>query len=260
MKCSRLLGVLSLLAPLSCVGTTGGDLFEVGAYAAGDSDVDGKLRFQNSRGYDVQLDEARLFVGGFYLNRSRPASVSSDTSCTLAGIYVAQVLSGREVDLLSSTPQPFPDVGFATDEAASSGEVWLTRGDVNAVASSPTLLRVRGRAERDGASYPFEGALSIGQNRVISPTDAALPGQNPICKQRIVSPIPVELMARPGQSLLLRIDARGMFANVDFATLGERDGTFVFADESGVDQASDNLYAGLRRATGVYSFSWLEVK
>lgn len=260
MKYLHFFGVLSLAAPLSCVGTTGGDLFEVGAYAAGVSDADGRLRFENSRGYAVQLDEARLFVGGFYLNRSRPASVSSDTSCTLAGIYVAQVLSGREVDLLSPKPQPFPDVGFATTEPAASGEVWLTRGDVNAAGSSPTLLRVRGRAERGGATYPFEGALSIGPNRAIPPTDAALPGQNPICKQRIVSPIPVDLHAKPGQSLVLRIDARAMFANVDFATLDERDGAFVFADETGKNQASDNLYAGLRRATGVYSFSWSEVK
>jgi hypothetical protein len=262
MKACKALGIgCWLLAQAGCVGTTGGELLELEAYAAGASDVDGSLRFSNSRGYDVQLDEARLFVGGFYLNRSRSASVSSDTSCTLAGVYVAQVLSGREIDLLSAEPQPFPASGFVTSELALSGEVWLSRGDVNQAASKTAVLRVRGQAEREGRTYPFEGTLTIGQNRVVPATDAALPGQHPICKQRIVSPTPVSLSASAGQSLLLRVDARGMFANVDFATLSPRAGEgddYVFADESGVNQASDNLYAGLRRATGVYSFSWLE--
>jgi hypothetical protein len=259
MKPTAMLCSCLLLAPLGCVGTTGGELFELQAYAAGTTDADGSLEFTNSQGYDVRLDEARLFVGGLYLNRSRPASVSSDTSCTLAGIYVAQVLGGRELDLLSAAPQAFPTSGFTTSEPALSGEVWLSRGDVHQEASSTAVLRVRGRAEGRGQRYPFEGTLTIGRNRVVPPTDAALPGQNPICKQRIVSPIPVDLAASAGQGLLLSIDVRGMFANVDFATLSERDDDFyVFADETGVNQASDNLYAGLRRATGVYSFSWLE--
>lgn len=261
MKLSIAVPLLLLVAaPLGCVGTTGGDLFEIEAYAAGAADGDGSLRFRNSRDYQVTLDEARLFVGGLYLNRSRPTSVSSDTSCTLAGIYVAQVLSGREIDLLSPTPQPFPSTGFATSEPALSGEVWLTRGDVNERASSTRVLRVSGSAERGGKTYPFHGELSIGQNRVVEPTDPALPGQHPICKQRIVSPVPVDLAASEGRSLLLRIDARGIFANVDFATLPEGGDAYVFSDENGSDQASDNLYAGLRRASGVYSFSWLENK
>lgn len=260
MKPFSMLHLCLLIAPVSCVGTTGGDLFELEAYASGTSDADGGLSFTNSQGYDVRLDEARLFVGGFYLNRSRPASVSSDTSCTLAGIYVTQVLGGREVDLLSAELQPFPSQALSTDERALSGEVWLTRGDVNQAASSATVLSVKGRAEGRGRAYPFEGTLSIGQNRVVPATDPALPGQHPICKQRVVSPIPVDLAGSAGQSLRLYIDVRGMFANVDFATLGEGKDGYVFADESGVNQASDNLYLGMRRATGVYSFSWSEEK
>jgi hypothetical protein len=85
-----------------------------------------------------------------------------------------------------------------------------------------------------------------------------LPGQYPICKQRIVSPVPVELQPAPGRSLMLRIDPRAMFGNVDFATLTEVDGAFELADASGVNQASDNLYAGLRRSTGVYELSWMD--
>jgi hypothetical protein len=241
-----------------CVGTTGGELLELEAYAAGPADQAAASRFENGLGYRIELKEARIFVGGVYLNRSRPSSVSSDTSCSLPGIYVAEVLGGREVDLLSPEPQRFPSPGFATSEQALTGEVWLTPGDVNREASDTVVLRVAGTASRGAQSFPFQGELTIGENRVIAATDPALPGQHPICKQRVVSPIPLNLKPHAGASLLLRIDPRGMFGNVDFATLTETDGTFYFADEGGVDQASDNLYAGIRRSTGVYSFSWQE--
>jgi len=246
-------------AALSCVGTTGGDLKELHAYASGPADAQGgSLSFQNSLGYRVELTEARIFVGGVYLNRSRAISVSSDTSCSLPGIYVAEVLGGREVDLLSAAPQPFPNPGFTTTERALTGEVWLSQGDVNQASSSTVVLRVSGTAVRSGQSFPFQGRLSIGANRVEPATDPALPGQHPICKQRIVSPIEVNLVASGHSSLLLQIDPRGMFGNVDFQTLSETDGTYRFADATGLDQASDNLYAGLRRSSGVYQFSWLE--
>jgi len=260
MTLSRLATSLLLgCSALACVGTTGGDLQELHAYAAGPADAQGgRLTFQNSLGYRIELTEARIFVGGVYLNRSRAVSVSSDTSCSLAGVYVAEVLGGREVDLLSSAPQPFPNVGFTTTERALTGEVWLSQGDVNQTSSSTVVLRVAGSAERRGQAFPFQGKLSIGANRVEPPTDPALPGQHPLCKQRIVSPIEVNLVATGHTSLLLQIDPRGMFGNVDFSTLSETDGTYRFADATGLDQASDNLYAGLRRSSGVYRFSWLE--
>ncbi len=248
-------GNAALLVSLSffgCVGTTGGDLITLEAYGSGPSEANGALRFQNGHGYQVELTEARIFVGGVYLNQSQPTSVSSETACGLPGIYVAQVLGGREIDLLSAAAQPFPNLGFATTERAQTGEVWLTQGDVNQPSSSTVILRVAGTAERDGRAYPFEGALTIGQNRVVEPTNPALPGQYPICKQRIVSPIPLDLKLDHGSTLHVRIDPRPMFGNVDFDTLSQVDGRYVFADEAGVDQASDNLYAGLRRSTGVY--------
>jgi hypothetical protein len=243
---------------VGCVGTTGGELSEIDAYAAGPSDASSPLPFTSSLGYRIELSEARIFVGGVYLNRSRATSVAADTSCSLPGIYVAEVLSGRELDLLSGVPEQFPTPGFATSERALTGEVWLSQGDVNQTASSLTVLRVAGTAVRDGERFPFEGELSIGPNRLLPATDAALPGQHPICKQRIVSPISVELEPNRGRALLLRVDPRPMFANVDFSTLTRSADTYRFADAPGVDQASDNLYAGLRRATGVYSFSWMD--
>jgi hypothetical protein len=254
------LALLLATGPVACVGTTGEDLIELRAYAAGPPGAAGSLRFRNSLGYEVELTEARLFVGGIYLNRARPASVSSDTSCSLAGIYVAEVLGGREIDLLSGEPQAFPKPGFSTTERALTGEVWLSGGDVNGAASSTVVLRVAGQVELRGQSTPFEGKLTIGQNRMVAPTDAALPGQHPICKQRIVTPIELDLKPRSERSLLLRADPRAMFANVDFATLSESAGELRFVDQTGADQASDNLYAGLRRASGVYDFSWQEGK
>ncbi len=249
------------LAP-GCVGSAGGELLEFEAYAAGPAEAgttEHRLLFTTNRGYEVELVDARLFVGGVYLNRSRPTSVSSDTSCFLAGIYVAEVTGGFEVDLLSATPQPFPERGYASTEPALTGEVWLSHGDINEPAAQPPILRVAGTAKRDGATYAFEGTLSIGQNRVAQATCAALPGAHPICKQRVVSPIPLELTAKPGHHLLLRVDPRGMFGNVDFSTLGEGDTKelYRFADETGANQASDNLYSGMRKSLGVYSFSWV---
>jgi hypothetical protein len=251
-----LLVSLSLILS-SCVGSTGGDLLELRAYAAGPQDAEPGLRFENSLGYAVTLTEARLFVGGLYLNRSRPTSVAAATSCSLPGIYSAEVLGGLEVDLLSSEPQTFPELGFATTEASMTGEVWLSDGEVDREPNRTVVLRVAGSAERDGARYPFEGAFTIGENRLQPPSDAALPGQNPICKQRIVSPIALDLRAKPGDALLLRADPRGMFANVDFTTLSRDGELYRFADHTGADQASDNLYAGLRRSSGVYDFSLL---
>lgn len=254
----RLFALLLASASSGCVGTTGGDLLELRAYASGPADPEKSRHFMTSLGYTVTLEQASVFVGGVYLNRSRPVSVSSDTSCSLPGIYVAEVLGGVEVDLLSGELQAFPSAGFATSERALTGEVWLTDGDVNQPESTTRVLRVAGLAEREGARYPFTAELTIGENRSLPATDPALPGQHPICKQRVVSPIDLDLKLHAGQALLLRIEPRDMFANVDFATLTETDGSYRFADEPGVDQASDNLYAGLHRAGGVYAFSSLE--
>lgn len=241
-----------------CIGTTGGDLFEFEAFASGPADADGsELSFRTSRGYAVTLERARLHVGAVYLNRSVPVSVSSDTTCTLAGIYVAEVPAGLDVDLLSPEPSPFPVHGDATEERARTGEVWLTGGNVNATDDPTTILDVAGVAERNGAVLPFEGELTIGANRIVPPEDPALPGGSPICKQRVVSPIPVDLALRSGGSLLVRVDPRAFFANVDFATLpeGAPGAPRKFADGP-ENQASINLYAGLRAPVRTYAFEW----
>lgn len=242
-----------------CIGTTGGELVTFDAYAAGPEDAAAgePYTFQNSRGYAITLTRATVHVGAVYLNRSRPASVSSSTSCFLSGVYGAEVTSGLDVDILSPDLQEFPEPGSGTTERALAGEVWLFGGrDVNAPGDSTLILDVAGTATKEGASYPFEGRLTISENRVVPPDSPAQPGADPICKQRVVSPIPVDLRLSPGDALVLRVDPRGMFANVAFAELeqvSDEPPLYRFRDD-GEDAPSRNLYSGLRAAQGTYSF------
>jgi hypothetical protein len=243
------------LALGGCVGSTGGDLFELDAFARGHADA--SVPFVNGKGYTVTLSRAQVRVGALYLNRAEPTSVSSNTSCTLAGIYVAEVKSSLVVDALSPDPQPFPAGGEATADVARTGEVWLTGGDVNDPDDSAVILDVAGSAERDGASASFDGRLSIGENRV-APAPSGEPGLRPICKERIVSPIVVDAAAARGERLVLSVDPRSMFANVDFSELvpGD-DGTLHFDDDPATaTPASANLYIGLRATSGVYGFAF----
>jgi hypothetical protein len=240
-------------ASLSCLGDTGGELIEFEAYAAGPATLDATepYRFRNGLGYDVTLAEARLHIGAVYLNQSRRSSVSADSGCQLAGIYVAEVPGGVDVDILNPSLQKFSVSGFAESVRALTGEVWLMGGDVTSESDPTVILRVRGTAERDGDAMDFEGELTIDAGKRAQPEDPALPGKNPICKSRIVTPITVDLTPISGGQLVVRIDPAGMFANVDFDRL--EDG--VFRDDSG-DQPSANLYAGMRAAGGVYSITW----
>jgi hypothetical protein len=238
-----------------CVGSTGGDLFEFDAFARGHADAGAP--FVNGKGYTVALTRAHVRVGAVYLNRAVPTSVSSNTSCTLPGIYVAEVTSPLEVDALSSEPQPFVASGEATADGARTGEVWLTGGDVNDPEDPTVILDVAGSAERGATTQPFEGQLSIGQNRV-APTPPAEPGQRPICKERIVSPIVVDVAPRRGETLALTIDPRSMFANVDFSELAaDGDGVLHFDDDpTTATPASTNLYVGLRATSSVYGIAF----
>ncbi|MBK8255447.1 MAG: hypothetical protein IPK82_22650 [Polyangiaceae bacterium] len=257
---SRVLGVLGLTLCLAgCVGTTGGELLTFDAYGAGPEDaVQGQpYSFTNSRGYTITLDRAVVYIGAVYLNRSRPTSVGSDTGCFLSGIYGAEVTSGRFVDILSPEWQAFPEAGFGTTDRAFTGEVWLFGGnDVNDIHDSTRILDVAGTAEKDGLSYPFEGQITISENRVEEPASPAQPGSDPICKQRVVTPIPVDIQLSDGGSLVIRVDPRGMFANVQFSALTlvqESPPLYQFADNDD-DAPGRNLYSGLRAAEGTYFF------
>lgn len=248
------LAALAVVAT-SCVGTTGGDTFSFEAFGRGMGTGTSASPAVTGLGYTLVLTRARVHVGALYLNRAAPTSVSSDTSCTLSGVYVAEVPFALDLDALSTERQPFPALGQATAELAQAGEVWLTGGDVNDPSDSTVILDVAGVAERDGARFPFEGQLTIGENR-LEPTPPALPGLKPICKERIVSPVPVQVTPERDRALVLTVDAARMFSNVDFAELAvDADGIFHFDDDpSSATPASENLYIGLRSASGVYHF------
>jgi hypothetical protein len=259
-RSTLLLLVACLPGLASCVGTTGSDLFTFDAAASGPEDAEaGKpLSFTSGAGYAVVLDRARVHIGAVYLNKAFPISGAQSTSCVLPGIYVAELTRGLDVDALSPEPQPFPSPGEALEERALAGEVWLSGGDVHSLTDSTVILDVAGTAEKDGETYPFEGALTIGQNRATPVADPAQPGANPICKERIVSPIAVQLTPRKGGRLLLRIDPRRFFDNVDFSALdqaSEAPPLYRFRDAT-VEQPNVSLYAGLRSREGVYRFFW----
>jgi hypothetical protein len=259
----------------ACVGTTGSDLVTFEAAAAGPADaVAGEpLRFTSPRGYDVTLTRATLHVGAVYLNRARPVSGAQATNCILPGKYVAEVTDGLDVNTLSPVPQPFPVKGEGTADHAIVGEVWLTHGHINdladlaesvdaATTANPAMiLDVEGTAEKQGEVFPFKGTLTIGENRLPPIADPSLPSAHPICKERIVSPIDVDITPKNGGSLLLRIDPRRFFDNVDFAKLVPASGTpppYEFADQT-EPGPNASLYHGIQaRTAGVYQFSWID--
>ena len=105
----------------------------------------------------------------------------------------------------------------------------------------------------------FEATITIGRNRVAASTDPARPGANPLCAERIVTPVPVAVRPRDTGALLVRIDPRGWFANVE---LGELEPVSPESDlrrfpDDNSNQPATNLYRGLRSASGVYTFEWL---
>ena len=261
MKALPMLAVAALLASsMSCLGSTGGDLVELDAYAAGpESVVAGEpYAFVNQRGYSVSLRKATLHIGAVYLNASVPTSLAQDTSCYLAGRYIAEVPGSVDVDTLDPTPQPFSVSGFATTERATTAEIWLTGGAIDAETDPTVIAAVAGVAEKDGQAFPFEGSITISSNRRVVPTDEALPGAKPICKQRVVTPISVDITPEEGGTLLVRVDPADWFQNVDFELLEQADSDpplYRFRDDS-EDQPSRNLYDGIRANAGVYSIEF----
>jgi hypothetical protein len=260
MIARALRGALAALAlsTTACVGTTGGDLFTFDAAAGGPEGFDPSRPFTTGRDYEVTLTAARVHVGAVYLNRAMPLSGAQETSCVLPGTYLTQVTRGLDVDVLSPALQAFPEPGEGVTGTALAGEVWLTGGEVDAIDDDTPVLEVTGTATKGAASVPFAASLTIGRNRAVPATSPSLPGANPICKQRVVSPIALHLPVRAGGRLVVRIDPRGWFENVDFAALervSQSPPLYRFHDDDS-DQPSRNLYDGLRAVQGVYTFDW----
>ena len=105
----KILVLAQVLWIAACGGSTGEQLVTFRAGASGPSDaVAGEaLEFVNGRGFQVALTEAKLTVGAMYLNQTLPVSGAQATRCILPGTYVAEVVQGGQVDLLSPALQEF---------------------------------------------------------------------------------------------------------------------------------------------------------
>lgn len=258
---TRLVPLLSLLAAAGCIQTTGGRIVGFQAQAQGDPAVvdGGPLTFTSPAGFDVTLARAQLFVGALYFSQQNPQSYTLETSCVQPGVYTGEVRGAVTVDALSPAPVPFPIAGNGTDADTRAAELWLTGGNVEADVDRTVVLDVAGTATRGAEVFPFEGAFTISQNRVTPPRNPALPGSNPLCQQRIVSPIPFEAQLVEGGTLSLVVDPRAWFASVDFSTLSKVSDApplYRFEDTSTSSaQADKALYNGLRSAVGPYRFT-----
>jgi hypothetical protein len=251
------LSCLVMSCPLSCLGTTGGQIVTFNADAAGPADaVAGQpLAFDTYNGWHVVLTKATLHVGAVYLDQSQPVSGSQNVGCFLPGTYVGQVTTGVDVDLLSPTPTKFPAAGEGTTLPSLVGQVWLTNGDVTTIDDATPILQLAGTATNATDTRPFTASISIGQNRLGAAGSVA--GADPICKERIVSPISANITLAQSGTLHLVIDPRLLFVNIDFSALAAAStGTgYAFKDDSS-DQPSAALYSALRSAGALYSLQF----
>jgi hypothetical protein len=235
---------------LAACGTTGGNIVSFDVVAQGKPGAGDAV---TGLGWHVVLSEAKLHVGAVYLNLAVTISGSQGTSCILPGVYTAQELAPLDIDALSTAPQPFPQAATGTDDQTRTGEVWLTGGDINADTDSTVIARLAGTATRAAQVIPFTAQITISAgNRGIPPSNPAQPSQHPICKQRIVSPIPIDVHPRDGGTLAITVDPSGWFANVDFTQLPP-DGTFP--DDDG-NLASQNLFTALRAASATFQLAF----
>jgi hypothetical protein len=245
-----------LASALAACGTTGGELVTFDVAAAGPPSARGAgFAIDNSFGWHIVLDKARLHIGAMYLNLTVPSSGAQFTNCILPGVYTGQELSGLTVDVLSATPQPFPTPGTGTSDEAKAAEIWLTGGDVNASSDTTVIADLAGTATSGPTTIPFTARITIGGNRLIPSGDPAQPSMHPICKQRIISPIILhDIRPSDGGTLLVRIDPTPWFTNVDFTGLPPG---YAFPDDLTTPQGQ-NLFSGLRSAGETYTFTFDE--
>ena len=263
-------GLLGALLPLAVAvvgcgpSETGGQLVTFQAFASGVPDANGSLDFDTGAGFHVRLTEAGMHIGAVYFRLGQANPGSANASCVGDTTYGLQVPGPVDVDVLSRERQPFSVPGNATTDLDQSAEIWLVGGNINTVAGSTVIASVAGVATKQGATFPFQGSITIGQNRLIPPANPAAPGANPICKQRIVAPIPLQIRPTVGGALLLQIDPRPWLENLEFSALlpGGDGATLEIRDVStgsGADVAeSRDFFNGVTGASAqVYAFSWL---
>lgn len=265
--------VLAVLVAGGCVGQTGGDTIQFPAAVAGPEDaVAGQPLAFTSGAFEVVLTKASVHVGALYLDQTAPVAGQQVTGCYLTGTYVGQAVppsgsGGLDVDLLNATPQPFPAEGLGiTEPPAMIGQVWLTGGDINTVVDPTPILTVAGTATptgttSSGAAFPFTATITISANHL--PTGAGTGGGDPICKERIVTPVPAALTIQRTGKLLLRVDPRFFFIGIDFSQLpaDAAGGDYAFSDDPtspAYFPTGQDLFSNLT-SIGPYTFSWSSV-
>jgi hypothetical protein len=239
-KTSTLLAALFVgLAAASCNGTTGDELITFPAYAAG---APGASEPFYVNGYTIQLTFAQMYIGAIYIDEAPLATGAESPTCLNPGVYAAQVPGGVELNLLSTSPQPFSVQGDGTADVGQSWEMWLTDGDVNnpdnATATTPNTVDLQGTATRasDGAVFPWAATVNINQsNRGTPVSDPSQPGQHPICKQRILEEGGIDEQLFANGQLLVTVDPRGWFNTpIDFSTLPSVDSSECEIDPNAI--------------------------
>jgi hypothetical protein len=253
-------------AAAGCGGTTGSGLVTFTARAGGPADVTpgGPLEFDSGAGFHVVLTRARFHLGAVYLNMTVPSSGGPEEPCILPGIYVGEAFGacnsggvcGVDIDLLSPSLTTFTTTGEGTVNQAREADVWLTSGDINATNDVTPILQIAGTATRAGDSWPFAATVTIGSNRAIPTQNPAMPGANPICRQRIASLIPIDFTLTNGGTLDVRVDPRGMFDSVDFTTLAPHGSATTLTIPDTSAGAGGALYKGVLSNYGVYQLTW----
>jgi hypothetical protein len=208
------------VATMSCNGTTGDQLLTFSAYASG---VQGASQPFSAGNFTIQITAAKMHIGALYFDEAPPGTGFDGPVCIASGVYAAQVPGPVDVDLLSTSPQEFTVYGNGTADTALSWQVWLTDGDVNEVNFTP-IVQLEGIATNAaGDEISFGAVVTINaRNRSKGSSDPSQPGQNPLCKSRIVQ-IPTKLSFVPGGNLYVTVDPRVWFTQqaepIDFGRL-----------------------------------------
>ncbi|MGO9832923.1 MAG: hypothetical protein ACLP1X_01775 [Polyangiaceae bacterium] len=205
------------MAAAGCYGTTGDELVTFSAYARGAPDAAQPFVVG---GFTIQLTAAKMYIGALYFDESQPSTSFDQPVCIATGVYAAQVPGPVEVDLLSSKPQEFSVYGNGSADLAVSWQIWLTNGDVNEANLGTHMVDLEGTATRGGQTASFGAIVTVNNNRLTPVTNPATPGENPICKERIIQLSPIGITFSNGGTLTVTIDPRGWFnEDIDFSSL-----------------------------------------
>jgi hypothetical protein len=235
---------LSLLVALCAAlvacgfGTTGDALVTFTPYAAGAAGADQPFSVGD---YTVQFTSASMYIGAVYFDESPPSTGFDAPACTASDIFAAQVPGGVTVNLLSTEPQEFSVYGSGSADVALSWDLWLWEGgtntapynDVNVgISTIPTAVLTGTAALTSDPTnvYSFGAIVEINPgesadmagSRGTPISNPSLPGQNPICKDRILQIGGIDLAFYQGGTLNITIDPRAWFfasGAIDFSQL-----------------------------------------